>query len=151
MLRVLGRVTSQQTSLSVIFQQHPPYFRFFIFYFRYYFKRDLFNSGICCRASAGTFTPNRSGYYCIAAGAGCKLKRILSGALLKICLFRSFDIHLFFIAQPWYFCKFTFLIQFRNQILYAGYGIWLTYRHPVSSWEIDSKQTDNVGGEVFGR
>lgn len=28
----------------------------------------------------------------------------------QICLFQSFDIHLFFIAQPWYFYnKFTFL------------------------------------------
>jgi len=95
-------------------------------YFRYYLKRDLFNSGICFRASAGTSTPNRRGYYCVAAGAGCKLKRILSDALLKICLFWSFDIHLFFIAQPWYFCKFTLLRQplsFKNQTLYAGYGI----------------------------
>lgn len=56
----------------------------------------------------------------------------------QICLFQSFDIHLLFIAQLWYFYNtFSFLtrsLSFRNQILSVACGIWLLLRHPCACW-----------------
>jgi len=95
--RVIGMITtSQRILLSVIFQQTQPILE--IFYCGYYLQRHLFNSRICCRASAGTFTPNRRGYYCIAAGAGCKLRNFLTGGLYN--LFVSEFWHSLFLYCP---------------------------------------------------
>lgn len=128
---------TQGPAFSFLFQQDHSIL--LMVCFGQHLGRHLFNSRICFRGSAETFTPNRRGYVWIMASAGCKLERVVF-FFFQMCLFQSFDTHSFFIAQPWYVCrKFTSLrwaFSLRNQTERVGRGIRPAYKqHPWAGWQ----------------